>query len=120
MTQLPSPGRATAEARRLPVPEAVAPTRAGLPRRERRDWLADRGAGGPRRGAAAWPRSEHVERARGRSRPRCDDAGDRACGGSWRRVMAELPTGTVTLLFTDVEGSTQLWERAFWARPAAL
>ena len=25
--------------------------------------------------------------------------------------MAELPTGTVTLLFTDIEGSTQLLQR---------
>ena len=24
--------------------------------------------------------------------------------------MAELPTGTVTFLFTDIEGSTRLWE----------
>lgn len=24
--------------------------------------------------------------------------------------MPELPTGTVTLLFTDIEGSTRLWE----------
>jgi class 3 adenylate cyclase len=26
--------------------------------------------------------------------------------------MAELPTGTVTFLFTDIQGSTPLWERA--------
>jgi class 3 adenylate cyclase len=24
--------------------------------------------------------------------------------------MAELPSGTVTFLFTDLEGSTRLWE----------
>src|ERR671910_2145178 len=26
--------------------------------------------------------------------------------------MADQPTGTVTLLFTDIEGSTKLWERS--------
>src|SRR5207302_1979061 len=27
-----------------------------------------------------------------------------------RRGMAELPSGTVTFLYTDIEGSTRLWE----------
>jgi TolB-like protein/class 3 adenylate cyclase/tetratricopeptide (TPR) repeat protein len=34
--------------------------------------------------------------------------------------MAELPTGTVTLLFTDIEGSTRLWETHAAAMRAAL
>src|SRR5215217_7787537 len=29
----------------------------------------------------------------------------------WRRTMTGLPSGTVTFLFTDIEGSTALWER---------
>jgi len=33
--------------------------------------------------------------------------------------MAELPTGTVTFLLTDVEGSTALWEQAPEAMRAA-
>src|SRR5215216_7500921 len=34
--------------------------------------------------------------------------------------MADLPTGTVTFLFTDVEGSTNLWERYPLAMQAAI
>jgi predicted ATPase/class 3 adenylate cyclase len=34
--------------------------------------------------------------------------------------MAELPTGTVTFLFTDIEGSAATWERAPAAMSAAL
>ena len=34
--------------------------------------------------------------------------------------MAELPSGTVTFLLTDVEGSTALWEQAPEAMRAAL
>src|SRR5919112_5685194 len=30
---------------------------------------------------------------------------------AWRTFVAELPRGTVTFLFTDIEGSTTLWER---------
>ncbi len=35
-------------------------------------------------------------------------------------MYAELPTGTVTFLFTDIEGSTQLWERHPQTMRAAL
>jgi len=35
-------------------------------------------------------------------------------------VMSELPTGTLTFLFTDIEGSTRLWEAHREGMPAAL
>ena len=34
--------------------------------------------------------------------------------------MAELPSGTVTFLFTDLEGSTRLWEEHPEAMSEAL
>ncbi|HEY8744990.1 MAG TPA: hypothetical protein VIU62_18025 [Chloroflexota bacterium] len=34
--------------------------------------------------------------------------------------MPDLPTGTVTFLFTDVEGSTRLWEQDPGAMRQAL
>ena len=34
--------------------------------------------------------------------------------------MADLPTGTVTFLFTDIEGSTTRWEQHREAMQAAL
>jgi len=37
-----------------------------------------------------------------------------------RQAGAALPTGTLTFCFTDIEGSTQLWERHPHAMPAAL
>jgi len=35
-------------------------------------------------------------------------------------MTTDFPTGTVTFLFTDIEGSTQLWERHPGAMQAAL
>jgi class 3 adenylate cyclase len=34
--------------------------------------------------------------------------------------MSDLPTGTVTFLFTDIEGSTKLWQEYPEAMPEAL
>ena len=34
--------------------------------------------------------------------------------------MAELPSGTITFLFTDLEGSTRLWEEHPGAMQGAL
>jgi class 3 adenylate cyclase len=34
--------------------------------------------------------------------------------------MSSLPTGTVTFLFSDIEGSTKLWERSPKAMHRAL
>src|SRR5439155_531506 len=40
--------------------------------------------------------------------------------GGWRAAMTGLPSGTVTLLFTDMEGSTRLLQRVGSARYAEL
>src|SRR3712207_4702876 len=49
------------------------------------------------------------------------DAVAPAKSGRWLgSSMAELPTGTVTFLFTDIEGSTKLWERNPRAMQVAL
>jgi len=34
--------------------------------------------------------------------------------------MADLPTGTVTFLFSDIEGSTKLWEKSLKGMQIAL
>src|ERR687885_1411248 len=38
----------------------------------------------------------------------------------WRSAMADLPTGTVTFLLTDIAGSTRLWEQDAAAMRQAL
>src|SRR5512143_1215662 len=38
----------------------------------------------------------------------------------WRNLVAELPTGTVTFLFTDIEGSTALAQQFPQELPALL
>jgi predicted ATPase/class 3 adenylate cyclase len=62
---------------------------------------ADRGAG--RRAAGAEPFAKGAASPRGDSQP-----------------MSDLPTGTITFLFTDIEGSTRLWEQHPQAMGAAL
>ena len=56
--------------------------------------------GGPREGSAAIVSSKGSKRI--------------------RRLVTSPPTGTVTFLFTDIEGSTRLWERDPSAMQVAL
>src|SRR5215207_1612254 len=52
---------------------------------------------------------------------RANHCGTSRAGGKPRgRMMAELPRGTVTFLFTDIEGSTRLWERDRSAMASAV
>src|SRR5215468_5396262 len=65
------------------------------------------GEGGPERWSCRWPGPPRAGLLRSR--------------GDLRGVgMAELPTGTVTFLFTDLEGSTRLWEERPEGMHAAL
>ena len=47
------------------------------------------------------------------------DPGGTECNPG-RAALPELPSGTVTLLFSDIEGSTRLWERSPDAMAHAL
>src|SRR5829696_6229484 len=41
----------------------------------------------------------------------CDNPRGARALSAVERAMSDLPSGTVTFLFTDIEGSTALWER---------
>src|SRR5829696_8177057 len=43
--------------------------------------------------------------------PACDNRAAPRQAEALERIMPELPSGTVTFLFTDIDGSTALWER---------
>src|SRR6185436_9549631 len=77
-------------------------------RRGRR--VGDRAAPALSAGAGARPLARFgvaVERRQSGRRPA--RSSERATDGRLERGMLALPTGTVTFLFTDVEGSTRLW-----------
>src|SRR5262249_2428524 len=67
------------------------------------------------------PRSRRPGRRAGRSRSRRRSPRQARSSERWKgAAVAELPSGTVTFLFTDVEGPTRLGEAQPQAVPAAL
>jgi predicted ATPase/class 3 adenylate cyclase len=52
--------------------------------------------------------------------PACDNQTESHPAERLERIMPDLPSGTVTFLFTDIEGSTRLWERDAVAMRAAV
>src|SRR5919112_4986299 len=52
--------------------------------------------------------------------PTCDNRPAPPEAERLERIMPDLPSGTVTFLFTDIEGSTALWERDRQAMAAAV
>src|SRR5215207_452351 len=52
--------------------------------------------------------------------PTCDNRSETGPAEHLEQIMPELPRGTVTFLFTDIAGSTALWERDQVAMAAAV
>src|SRR5215207_832565 len=52
--------------------------------------------------------------------PTCDNRAAPGPAERLERIMPDLPSGTVTFLFTDIEGSTALWERDQMAMATAV
>ena len=76
--------------------------------------------GGPPEAGRRDPGIGTIERSAGDDRPRGADDIERVPGSAWEALTAAVPSGTVTFLFTDIEGSTCLWQAAPDAMPQGL